>query len=184
MHGLGSRLKELRKSKKLTLVDIAQKTGIDQATLSRIENGKMTGTLDSHMRLAEVFGVRLPDLYNQVLNKVDQAKEKQLKQKIETFSHSSGVTSEILTTDIFHKKMMPTLIRIKPRSKTSQEEYSAESERFVYVVKGAVEILIGQDKKVLKTGDSLYFGAGRPHTFKNTSSLQAVCLSILTPASP
>jgi transcriptional regulator with XRE-family HTH domain len=52
MQGLGKRIKELRKSKKMTLVEIAKKTGIDQATLSRMENGKMTGTLDSHMRLA------------------------------------------------------------------------------------------------------------------------------------
>jgi transcriptional regulator with XRE-family HTH domain len=105
MQGLGKRIKELRKSKKMTLVEIAKKTGIDQATLSRMENGKMTGTLDSHMRLAQILGVRLPDLYNQVLTKTDEKKETNFKQRLETFSHSAGATSEILTTQIFQKKM-------------------------------------------------------------------------------
>lgn len=184
MQGLGKRLKELRKSKKLTLVEISKKTGIDQATLSRMENGKMTGTLDSHMQLANVLGVRLPDLYSQVLNKVEEVKEKEFKQKIDTFSHSGGVISEILTTGIFQKKMLPTLIRIKPRGKTATEEYSAESERFVYVLKGVLSVQIGSEKKLLKTGESLYFNARAPHSFQNTTKTESTCLSILTPASP
>ena len=36
MKGLGDRIRELRKTRRLTLVQVADKTGIDQATLSRI----------------------------------------------------------------------------------------------------------------------------------------------------
>jgi len=109
MKGLGERVKFLRKSRKLTLVEVAKKTGIDQATLSRIENGVMVGTLHSHMKIAEILGVSLPDLYKEASDKLNQAKEKAARQKFESFSHSSGAVSELLTSGVLQKKMMPVL---------------------------------------------------------------------------
>ena len=183
MKGLGDRVHTLRKSRKLTLVDLAKSTGIDQATLSRIENGKMTGTLDSHMKIAEVLGVRLSDLYDEVVNRLQEAKEKAAKQKIETFSHSSGAVAELLTTGALQKKMMPVLLKIKVGGHTESEEYSAMSERFVYIPKGSVELVLGKDKIKLDTGQSLYFNAALPHHFRNTAKTESWCVSVLTPAS-
>ncbi len=184
MKGLGNRIKLLRRERKLTLVDVAKKTGIDQATLSRIENSKMTGTLDSHMRIAEALGLRLPDLYEQVLTKIADLREKNARQKVETFSHSSGAVAELLTTGILSKKMMPVLLRIKPKGRTEIEEFPVGTERFLYILSGSVQVRLGREIKVLKEGENLYFNATLPHHFENTSkSSEARCLSIMTPAS-
>jgi transcriptional regulator with XRE-family HTH domain len=183
MIGLGKRIKSLRKSRKLTLVEVAQKTGIDQATLSRIENGKMTGTLDSHMKLANCLGIHLPELYEDTLNITLEAKDKAIKQKLETFSHSSGAVAELLTSGILQKKMMPVLLKIKSHGNTVNEEYMAGSEKFIYVLKGSIDLHVGNEKKVLNTGESLYFNASLPHHFKNTSKSECHCLSIVTPSS-
>ncbi len=42
---IGTKMHALRKAKKLTLTDLARKSGIQLATLSRIENLKMVGTI-------------------------------------------------------------------------------------------------------------------------------------------
>ena len=183
MKGLGQRIRHLRKARKLTLVEIAKKTGIDQATLSRIENGVMIGTLNSHMRIAPALGIPLPDLYENVLEKIHEAKERVAKEKLETFSHSTGAVAELLTTGILQKKMMPVLLKIKPKGHTETEEYSAPTERFVYGLKGAIEVIVGRDKKELNSGESLYFNAGVGHSFRNTGKSECVCLSVLTPSS-
>ncbi len=183
MKGLGERIKTLRKERKVTLVEVAQKTGIDQATLSRIENGKMTGTLESHMKIAEALGIRLPQLYEDLVNKVEEAQDKIAKKKVESFSHSSGAVAELLTSGVLQKKMMPLLLKIKPKGSTEPEEYSSFTERFVYVITGTVEITLGSDKKILKSGETLYFNAGQTHHFKNISKSEARCLSIMTPVS-
>ena len=183
MKGLGQRIKTLRKERKLTLVEIAKKTGIDQATLSRIENGVMTGTLSSHMKIAEALGMNLPDLYEDVLGKISDAKDKAIKQKLETFSHSSGAVAELLTTGILQKKMMPVLLKIKSKGQTESEEYQPGAERFIYVLKGSVEVNSEKEKKPLKKRDSLYFSASSPHYFKNPSKSECQLLSILTPSS-
>ena len=183
MKGLGRRIKFLRKQRKVTLVEIARKTGIDQATLSRMENEKMVGTLDSHLRIAQALGLRLPQLYEEVVQKLEEVKEKAVRHKVETFSHSSGAVSELLTTGVLQKKMMPVLLRVKPRGSTEIEEHPSTSERFIYLIKGSVEVAIGKDQRTLKPGDSLYFNASAPHSFKNLAKTDSELISVLTPTS-
>lgn len=183
MKGLGQRIKELRKTRKLTLVDVAKKTGIDQATLSRIENEVMTGTLESHMKISGALGVNLPALYEDVIVKTNEMKEKLARQKVETFSHSSGAISEMLTTNILRKKMMPVLLKLKSGGRTETEEFTSGAERFVYGIKGSFEISVGGEKNKMNAGDSLYFDASKPHHFKNSGKSEAWLLSISTPVS-
>lgn len=184
MKGLGEKVRRLRKERKLTLVEIAKKTGIDQATLSRIETGRMRGTLDSHLKIAEALGIRLPELYEKVLSQSEEIKEKAVRRRVETFSDSSGAVAEILTAGFLHKKMMPVLLKIKPKGRTAEEEYPAATERFLYVLKGSLAVRSGKEGRTLKTGESLYLDASSPHHFKNLSASETRCLSILTPASP
>lgn len=183
MKGLGQRIKSLRKKRDITLVEVAKRTGIDQATLSRIENGKMTGTLDSHMKIADVLGIRLPDLYDDVLAKINEVKDNLAKQKIETFSHSSGAVAELLTSGILQKKMMPILLKLKTKGHTESEEYPAATERFIYILKGSIQITVGPDSKLFRAGESLYFNASLPHHFKNAVGSESWAISIMTPAS-
>lgn len=183
MKGLGERIRSLRKTRRLTLVEVARKTGIDQATLSRIENGVMTGTIQSHMKIADTLGINLPTLYENVIGKLNEAKETVIKRRLETFSHSSGAVAELLTTGILQKKMMPILLRIKPNGRTATEEFTALSERFVYVLKGSLEVTLGKDKQILKTGECLYVDASRPHYFSNPGKTECCAISVMTPVS-
>jgi transcriptional regulator with XRE-family HTH domain len=185
MKGLGERIRTLRKDARLTIVDLAVKTSIDQATLSRIENGKMTGTLDSHRRIAEALGIRLPDLYDSVTDPKAEAQDKKLAHKLETFSHSSGAVAELLTTAVLQKKMMPVLLKLKVKGHTESEEYSPQTERFLYVAKGQVELILGRDKesRILKQHDSLYFNAANPHQIWNRFKSESWVVSVLTPSS-
>jgi len=183
MKGLGDRVRDLRKTKRLTLVEVAKTTGIDQATLSRIENGKMTGTLDSHRRIADALGVRLTDLYESAMQQLTQAGDRRAQKKIETFSHSSGAVAELLATGVLQKKMMPVLLKLKGKGRTETEELPLFSERFVYVLKGSVELTLGKDSRTLSQSESMYFNASLPHSFKNKLKTEAQILSVITPVS-
>ena len=183
MKGLGERIRSIRKAKRLTIVEVAKSTDIDQATLSRIENGKMTGTLDSHRRIAEVLGLRLPELYDTVMRQLAESKDKKVLQKLETFSHSGGAVAELLTTGVLQKRMMPVLLKIKGKGRTENEEHSSLSERFVYVLKGTVDAVIGKECKRLSQGQSLYFQASIAHHFVNKVKTESQVLSVITPTS-
>ena len=183
MQGLGEKIRGLRKRKQLTIIEMAKTTGIDQATLSRIENGKMTGTLDSHRRIAEALGLRLPELYDSVMQELAKAKDSQIQRKVDAFHHSGGAVAELLTTSILQKKMMPVLIRLKPRGRTEIEELGSFAERFIYILKGAIELNLSGTPLPLKQGQSHYFQASAAHFLVNKDKKESVVLSVITPTS-
>lgn len=57
MNIFAERLKELRKDKKMTLIDLMQATGIDKTSLSRCERGERLPNLDEIVILAKFFKV-------------------------------------------------------------------------------------------------------------------------------
>ena len=64
---IGTNLKKHRKAKGLTLSALAETSSVQIATLSRIENLKMTGTLESHMKIAKALGVEITELYKGII---------------------------------------------------------------------------------------------------------------------
>lgn len=56
---IGSKLKTLRKSKKLTQFELAEQLGINRASVSNYEVGRRTPHLSELKRIAEFFGVGL-----------------------------------------------------------------------------------------------------------------------------
>ena len=52
-----NRIKELREDRDLRQIDVAEKTGIDQRTLSNYETGKTTPDSYAIIKLAEFYGV-------------------------------------------------------------------------------------------------------------------------------
>lgn len=181
---VGARLRVLRKSQKITLVELSKASGVDIATISRIETGVMTGTLESHMKLATALGVKLTDLYAGIEEAriKDAVTLQQSSGRTDVYVHQAGKSSTtMLTTDVLKKKLMPVLIAIEPGGSTHKEEARVGTERFLYVLEGELEARIGEQTHTLKRGSTLYFDASIPHSFRNHGPRPAKCLSVVTP---
>lgn len=59
MNNIGIKIKNLRKSRKLTQEDFAEKIGVSRSTLSCYEIGQRTPTLKTLQHIADIFGVGL-----------------------------------------------------------------------------------------------------------------------------
>ncbi len=178
---IGTRIKNLRKSKKLTLAELSRSSGVALATISRIENGVMVGTLESHMAIANALGINLPQLYNeldQLPQKIDiQSKET----RSDVFLHSDKSSYEILTTSVLTKKMMPILLTIEPFGKTAIEQAKTGAEKFLFVLSGKLEVIIDEKTHSLNCNDTLYFDASLPHYYKNIGKAQTKIICVTTP---
>ncbi len=181
---IGQRLRAIRKAQRVTLVELAKSAGVDSATISRIETGRMTGTLESHMKIARALGVKFTQLYSGV--EEAQAKGSVAVQpagaRTEVYVHEAGKASlSMLTTDILKKKLMPVLVTIEPGGSTQQEEARVGTEKFIYVLEGAVQARVADAVHELKRGSTLYLEASLPHSLHNPGSKVARCLSVTTP---
>ncbi|MBI4356231.1 MAG: helix-turn-helix transcriptional regulator [Candidatus Omnitrophica bacterium] len=179
---IGKRLRQLRKERKMTLAELARGSGIDTATISRIETGKMTGTLESHMRLTRAMGLTLAEFYAGLEEARQVAEVRTGAAKTDVYVHEAGHSSlAILTKDPLQKKMLPVLVTIEPGGRTQNEEGSPGTEQFLYVLAGPLEARIGKETYALKAGQSLYFDATVPHHVRNTTSKTVKALVLTTP---
>lgn len=180
---IGNKIKELRKSQGMTLVELCEKSSVQVATLSRMENNKMTGTLESHMNIAKALGIDVTQLYSDIIKEESNIDIQTSPSSSEIFVHSDKSSYEMLTTKVLSKNMMPILLTIETGGETAPEENKTGTEKFIYVLEGKVDVTIGKEVFSLKKGNTLYFDAAMSHHFSNSAKHTGKLLSVITPPS-
>lgn len=179
---IGDKMFALRRQKRMTLSELSKISGIQLATLSRIENKKMVGTLESHIGIAKALEIDITELYKGI-DKDNSPIEVGGSNATDVFTHSEDSSYEILTKNILHKKMMPTLIRIDEGGRTNKEQNKNGTEKFIFALEGRVEVTVNDQIFNLHKHNTLYFDASLPHFYRNTGKATARLLSIMTPVS-
>ena len=179
---IGKRIKELREAKNMSMTDLSKQRGIQMATLSRIENHKMVGTVESHINIAKALGIDIIELYKGVKKEETTYTEPQLAHTLtEKFTHSDQAYFEILTTNVLSKKMMPILLKIEPKGKTNVEQSQSGAEKFIFVLEGEIEVKVGDKAYPLSKNNTFYLDASLEHCFVNIGKVSAKVICVGTP---
>lgn len=179
---LGKKIRFLRGN--MTQEELSRRLGVDKAIISKIETGKMLGSFECHRKLAEVFGLKLSELYAYF--------EREKAELVEFRSGNSKTDSyqnflEILTGFPLSKKILPTLITLKSAEEKFLEQTLKKVERFVIILQGEIEVEIEnkiyrlKKESNLNKGDSLYSRSLKRHKIKNPGSSTALALCISCP---
>ncbi len=59
----GAALRSIRNRHRMTLLEMSALTGVQSATLSRMENNKTIGSLKNYIAIAKALGLRLSELF-------------------------------------------------------------------------------------------------------------------------
>lgn len=176
---VGNRIKEIRKEKQMTLIDLSEKTGVAQATLSRMENGQMLGTVESHRKIAETLGVSLSSLYDNIDERSQKVHQQKASEPRKILNKRDDFKSELLiSADISSKKIVPVLITISANAKTSRDNGENGVDKFVWIIDGEVRLTFKNAEYELKNGDSIYFDASAWHQFENLTPRAAKILVV------
>lgn len=180
MH-LGARIRELRKAKKITLVELSTTTGVAQATLSRIETGVMKGTVDSHQEIAKALGMPLAELYSGLDERLEKIVHHDETKRSPITLKSRKVKCELLTQEAMKKKITPLLLFFESKGQTETEKLAWGTEKFYFVLEG--EVLAKVDKKEfpLKKGETLYFDGSLTHQLINRNTKEARVFCAVSP---
>ncbi len=181
---LGERIRTLRKENRLSLEKLANKSGVALATLSRIENGKGSGTFRTHRRIAEAFGLPIAELYRGLQETEQEAALLEpTSDEAETFTYDEKASALILARQVASKQMLPQLIVLQPKGKTSLEQYPHRTERWLFVLEGVVTAMIGTRKYEIAKEGTLYFKGSIPHFFMNGAATTAKMICVTSPVS-
>lgn len=178
---IGKKIKELRKARKMTLTELSEKSGVQIATLSRIEHGKMVGRLDSHMSIARALGVDITHLYHDLASEPETNAPANNGTTMETFTYNEKASYEILAHKVLAKKMMPVVLKIEEGGKTNPEQNPHGTEKFLFVLDGKINAHIGKQAYPLSRNNTLYFDSSQKHFFENQGHGTARFILVGTP---
>ncbi len=172
--GLGKRLKDLREHQGLEISDTARALEVPTRDVEDIEENRATPSVSLLLRFAQLYRVDpAPFLTMADGSRADRRRVEGFKKRTENYSYRT------LTPGAEQKHLRAFRITIDPRRDHKMIEYKHEGEEFVYVLRGEVEIKVGEDLHAMKRGESLHFEASIPHHLRNPSAQKTELIVVL-----
>ena len=147
-----TRLRSLRNTLGLSLDELAARTNLSPSTISRVETGKRTISLDILLPLASALQVDLDALLDVSSDEdvvIRPLPNRSGKRTTWMLSRSTGSTIAI--------KM-----RLEPTRKTAEQRVHPGHEWF-FVIEGRVRLSLGEREITVETGEAAEFGTMTPH---------------------
>jgi transcriptional regulator with XRE-family HTH domain len=160
---LGARLRELRKERGWRLEDLAERTNLSRAYLSRLESGERQPSLGALFSVAQAYGVTLSSLFEPE----PEAKLGVIVRAADTPVHrGNGLFYANLSKGSWTFNLQPLRV-VVPAEREGRGLYQHEGEQWLYVLSGRLGLKIGEEEEevVLEPGDAAHFDAETPHRF-------------------
>lgn len=155
--GVGSRLRALRRRRRMTLAELSATTGISASTLSRLESGQRRPNLELLLPLARAYAVPLDELVGAPATGDPRIHLRPIVrdgQTIIPLSRDSGGGLQAF------KHLIPASApQGEPVLKTH------EGYEWVYVLRGRLRLVLSEHDLVLPAGEAAEFDTHTPHWF-------------------
>jgi transcriptional regulator with XRE-family HTH domain len=170
---LGERLKDIRVEKGMGLDFLANETGFSTKYLNLVEKGQIMPPVATILRISRALEIDSGILLREERVEADKTKVEGFRKRTEDYSYQT------LTPEALHKHLKAFRVFIDPVSDHKGVAYQHEGEEFIYVLKGSVEVMVGDNRNVLNPGKSLHFNSSIMHKLKNLSTKRAEMLVVL-----
>lgn len=177
---IGSKIKELRTQKKMTLKELSEKTNLSTGFLSQLERGLTSIATDSLLSIAEALDVELSYFFSNARRK-ERFIQRSYERDVYNVDNSIYI-NYILSNNINDKKMIPRLIEILPNGNSEDLAcFHHEGEEFIYVLEGILTLFINNERQELYPGDCAHFSSSVSHNFANYTNKISKVLIISVP---
>jgi transcriptional regulator with XRE-family HTH domain len=169
---VGQRIRDIRRSRKLSLEAIAARTDLSIGFLSQIERGLSSPSLRVLATIADVLGVGIAGLFgaNETAATSSDAIVTREQQRAELNLWRTGISKQLLSPSGSDGRLNLFLVHMEPDGSTGDELYTHDGEEAGLVLEGEMKLTVDAETWTLKTGDSFRFASRRPHRFSNPSN--------------
>ncbi|HXG28433.1 MAG TPA: cupin domain-containing protein [Nevskiales bacterium] len=174
---LGARLRAIREAHGLSQRELARRAGVTNGIISLIEQNKSSPSVASlkrvldgiPMTLAEFFALELPP-QDKVFYRADELLEL-----------TKGPVSFRQVGDMHVHNLQILHERYAPGADTGKAMLRHEAEEGGIVIRGQIELTVGDQKRILGPGDAYLFDSRLPHRFRNVGQEECEIISACTP---
>ena len=164
---LGKHLQQIRKEKKLTLEQLAQKSGVSRSMLSQIERGQANPTFGTLWNLSRALGLDMSELVEEFeSNGSEQSKIEHVtaENTPRITSTQSGYTLTILGPPDLVGQYEWYELTIQPGGALISQPHSQGCREHLTILSGEAEIKSGDQAQRVKSGDTTRYPADILHS--------------------
>ena len=164
---VGKRIKTYRENLKMTLADLAEKSGVGAAVIASIEDGEVLPALGILTKLSRALGQRLGTFMDDqfkpdpIITRADQLSSVKVAHEGE---NPAGYAYYSLAIGKPDRHMDPFRIEFTANAPTSPSSH--EGEELIIVLDGTIELAYGPETTVLHAGDTAYYNSVVTHSLR------------------
>lgn len=177
---IGRRLRAARTNGGLTLAEVAERSGLSQGFLSKLERGQAAASIANLIQLADVLGLGLLELF--------AGHAARARTRVSVHRGLSEALREVRATGYRWRHLgggapfdrMEVFHLVFPRQTGLTSMVSHPGQEHCYVLSGEVVFFVGDAQYRLKAGDGIFIDSEQPHRAENAGRGQAHVLMSVT----
>ena len=174
---VGSRLKELREARNISMRTLATKSGLSANALSMIERGKTSPSVSTLYKLSDAMGISITAFFG---SESDKKQVVFLKSDERTRMAFTRGVFEALGGEQFAGRVEPFMLTMESGATSGPHAMSHTGHEFVFCLRGQLEYQVEKEVFHLSAGDSLLFAAQLKHKWRNGGKVVTNALIIIS----
>lgn len=177
---VGARLRALRQIYGLSQRELARRAGVTNGTISLIEMNQTSPQLASLKRILNAFPITVAEFFTFNLESRDRV----------FFRHSElpeiggGLLSfKLVAANRPDRRLQITHETYAPGADTGHDMLTHDGEEGGVIVRGRLEVTVGERTQLLESGDAYFFSSRIPHRFRNPGKEDCEVVAAATPPS-
>ena len=176
MNEAGPRLRQLRLSRKLTLVDVADRSGVTKGFLSLLERGHSRVSVPTLLRICDAIGVTIGSLF-------DYPAETVVRRGSPVQMGGVDIDEYLLTPR--HEESIQVMRTLLRPGGGSDGAYVLDAVTiFAFVLRGQLDLIVDSVPRPLAVGESTTFSARLLHEWSNPTDSETEVLWVIAPPLP
>jgi XRE family transcriptional regulator, regulator of sulfur utilization len=179
---LGARVRALREASRLSLRDLAARTGVSAPMLSQVERGETSPTLALAARIAAGLDLRLSQLLR--LDEDGAVTIVRVADRRIGGRAKRGHSFEVMTSAQPGQRAELSRHALSPGGATGAPDdppmHEPGSREVALIERGSVVLVCDGRRHELREGDCVTFDADLPHHFENPTDSEAVFLAVVS----
>lgn len=190
MAALGAQLRALRKTRELTLEQLAARSGVSAGLLSQMERGQGNPSFNTLVQVAHALSVPVASLFRADASGSPVVRRAE-RRRIDIHAAdvlgagAAGPAAEPTVTELLTPSLAGALevlmIEVPPGYSTEATPFTHEGEEFGLILDGRHEVHLGDAAYTLEPGDSITYSSRIPHWYRNPGDEPVRSLWVITP---
>lgn len=180
MPTIGRHVKELRTRRKLSVRELAARSGISHTTISLIERDRTSPTIDTLAAIVDALGTTLMGFFHDIKSFLPFSPFYSHDQLVE-IGRESSISYLMVGGSHPDRQILMIYETYEIGADTGAVGLSHKAQEAGFVLSGEIELTVGTESRVLCKGEAYYFDSELPHRFRNVGKTKAVIISAVTP---